>query len=47
VATVVAPLLSRGWRWTPFGLATVVAVTRVYYGACLPFDVWGVWGSAS
>jgi undecaprenyl-diphosphatase len=41
VATVVAPLLPRVWRWAPFGLASVVALTRVYYGAHLPLDVVG------
>jgi membrane-associated phospholipid phosphatase len=41
VATVVAPLLPRAWRWAPLGLATVVALTRVYYGAHLPLDVVG------
>jgi len=41
VATMVAPLVPRGWRWAPFGLATMVALTRVYYGAHLPLDVVG------
>lgn len=41
VATVVASLLPRRWRWAPFALASLVAVTRVYYGAHLPLDVIG------
>jgi undecaprenyl-diphosphatase len=41
LATVVAPLVPRGWRWAPFAVATVVALTRVYYGAHLPLDVVG------
>jgi membrane-associated phospholipid phosphatase len=41
LASVVTPLLPRGWRWAPFTVATVVALTRVYYGAHLPLDVLG------
>jgi membrane-associated phospholipid phosphatase len=40
-ATMVAPLVPGRWRWAPFGLATVVALTRIYYGAHLPLDVVG------
>ena len=29
VATVVAALLPRGWRWAPFAVASVVALIRV------------------
>ena len=41
VATVSAGLLPRDRRWAPFALASVVALTRVYYGAHLPLDVIG------
>jgi membrane-associated phospholipid phosphatase len=41
VATVVAALLPRGWRWAPFAVASFVALIRVYYGAHLPLDVIG------
>ena len=40
-ATVAAGLLPRHWRWAPFTLASIVALTRVYYGAHLPLDVIG------
>jgi membrane-associated phospholipid phosphatase len=40
-ATVVAGLVPRDWRWAPFTAASVVALTRVYYGAHLPLDVIG------
>jgi undecaprenyl-diphosphatase len=41
LATVVAPLVPRGWRWAPFALATVVGLSRIYFGAHLPLDVIG------
>jgi glycosyltransferase 2 family protein len=41
VATMLAPLVPRGWRWAPFALAAVVGVSRVYFGAHLPLDVIG------
>jgi undecaprenyl-diphosphatase len=41
LATMVAPLLPSGWRWAPFGLATVVGLARIYYGVHLPLDVIG------
>ena len=41
VATVVATVVPRGWRWAPFAVASGVALTRVYYGAHLPLDVVG------
>jgi membrane-associated phospholipid phosphatase len=41
LATMVAPLFPSGWRWVPFGLATVVGLARIYYGAHLPLDVIG------
>jgi membrane-associated phospholipid phosphatase len=41
VATVVATVVPRGWRWAPFAVASGVALTRVYYGAHLPLDVIG------
>jgi membrane-associated phospholipid phosphatase len=41
VATMLAPLVPRGWRWVPFALAVVVGVSRVYFGAHLPLDVIG------
>jgi membrane-associated phospholipid phosphatase len=41
VATVVATVVPRGWRWAPFVVASGVALTRVYYGAHLPLDVVG------
>jgi membrane-associated phospholipid phosphatase len=41
LATMVAPLFPRGWRWVPFALAAVVGLGRVYFGAHLPLDVIG------
>ncbi|HKA82218.1 MAG TPA: phosphatase PAP2 family protein [Acidimicrobiales bacterium] len=41
LATMVAPLFPSGWRWVPFGLATVVGLARIYYGVHLPLDVVG------
>jgi membrane-associated phospholipid phosphatase len=41
LATVLAPLVPRGWRWVPFALATVVGLSRVHFGAHLPLDVVG------
>jgi glycosyltransferase 2 family protein len=41
LATVVAPLVPRGWRWAPFALAAVVGLSRIYFGAHLPLDVIG------
>jgi membrane-associated phospholipid phosphatase len=41
LATVVAPLFPRGWRWAPFALAAVVGLSRIYFGAHLPLDVVG------
>jgi len=41
LATVVAPSVPRRWRPAVFGLATLVAVTRVYAGAHLPLDCIG------
>jgi membrane-associated phospholipid phosphatase len=41
LATVVAPLVPRGWRWVPFALAAVVGLSRIYFGAHLPLDVIG------
>jgi undecaprenyl-diphosphatase len=38
---VVAPLVPRGWRWAPFALATVVGLSRIYFGAHLPLNVIG------
>jgi glycosyltransferase 2 family protein len=41
LATMLAPLVPRGWRWAPFALAAVVGLSRVYFGAHLPLDVIG------
>lgn len=41
MATVLAPLLPRPWRWTPFVLATAVALARMQVGVHLPLDVLG------
>ena len=41
LAAVLAPSLPRPWRPVAFGLASVVAVARVYSGAHLPLDVAG------
>jgi membrane-associated phospholipid phosphatase len=38
LATVLAPSLPRPWRPVAFGLASVVAVARLYSGAHLPLD---------
>ncbi len=41
LAAVLAPALPRRWRPVAWGLATVVAVARLYVGAHLPMDVVG------
>jgi membrane-associated phospholipid phosphatase len=41
LATVLAPSLPRPWRPVAFGLASAVAVARLYSGAHLPLDVIG------
>ena len=41
VATVVAAILPRRWRWVPFALATVVAVSRMHVGVHYPLDLIG------
>lgn len=41
LATVIAPTLRGRWRWLPFGLAAVVALGRLVFGAHLPLDVVG------
>lgn len=41
VATVVAALVPRRWRWAPFALATIVAVTRLHVGVHYPLDLVG------
>jgi undecaprenyl-diphosphatase len=41
VATVVAALLPRRWRWVPFAVATVVAITRMHVGVHYPMDLVG------
>lgn len=48
VATVVATVLPKRWRWVPFALAAVVGLARMYVGAHYPLDVVGgaLWGAA-
>lgn len=41
VATLLWPVLPRGWRWLPVGVAALNAVARVYLGAHNPLDVVG------
>ncbi len=41
VATVVAVLLPRRWRWAPFALATIVGLARMNAGVHFPMDVIG------
>jgi membrane-associated phospholipid phosphatase len=41
LATMLAPLVPRGWRWAPFAFAAVVGLSRVYFGVHLPLDVIG------
>ena len=41
LATVVAPSVPARWRPVAYGLASVVALARVYAGAHLPLDVVG------
>jgi undecaprenyl-diphosphatase len=41
LAAVLAPSVPRAWRPAAFGLASVVAVARLYSGAHLPLDVIG------
>jgi len=41
VATLVAGSLPRRWRGVPYCLATIVAVSRLFFGAHLPLDVVG------
>jgi membrane-associated phospholipid phosphatase len=41
LATVLSPVLTRSGKFAVFGLATVVAASRVYVGAHLPLDVIG------
>jgi undecaprenyl-diphosphatase len=41
LATMIAPLVPRGWRWAPFAVAAIVCLSRVYYGVHLPLDVIG------
>jgi glycosyltransferase 2 family protein len=40
-ATVLTPLLRGRWRYVPFGVAAVVGLARIYFGAHLPLDVLG------
>lgn len=41
LATVLSPYVLRKVRWSLYGIALLVAVTRVYVGAHLPLDVIG------
>ena len=41
VATVLTPLLPGRWRLVPFAVASLVGLSRIYYGAHLPLDVVG------
>jgi undecaprenyl-diphosphatase len=41
LAAVLAPSLPRGWRPVAYGLATTVAVARIFAGAHLPLDAVG------
>jgi membrane-associated phospholipid phosphatase len=41
VATVVAALLPRRWRWAPFVAATIVGLARMHVGVHYPMDVVG------
>lgn len=41
LATVLTPLVPRPWRLVPFGLASLVGLARIYFGAHLPLDVLG------
>ncbi len=41
LATVVTPLVPRRWRLVPYGVAALVGLARIYFGAHLPLDVVG------
>ena len=41
VAAMISPYLTRGWKFVPWVLASIVLVARTYVGAHSPLDVIG------
>lgn len=41
LATVLSPYLERPWRWTAYGLAVLVALSRIHLAAHFPLDTVG------